>query len=106
MLKSLIMEEEFNKFLHDNQNKLILVKFFTTWCLPCRELNQNIEKLLLERKDLAVLEIDAKKFPKLSQKIEFNVNSVPTLFLFRQGKMVKNITGLLSVLQLKQFIDS
>jgi hypothetical protein len=69
-------------------------------------LQQNIEELLLERKDLVVLEIDAEKFPKLSQKTEFNVISVPSLFLFRQGSIVKKISGLLSVLQLKQFIDS
>jgi len=106
MLKNLVKEEELNSFLQNNQDKLVLVKFFTTWCLPCRELQKNIEKLLLEKQDLVVLEVDAEKFPRLAQRPEFNVRSVPSLFLFRQGTMTKKISGCISVLQLKEFIDA
>jgi thioredoxin-like negative regulator of GroEL len=52
------------------------------WCGPCKTLQENIEKLLAERNDLLVLEIDAEKFPELAQRPEFNVYSVPALFLF------------------------
>ena len=106
MLKNLMREEELNSFLQNNQDKLVLVKFFTTWCIPCRELQKNIEKLLLEKKDLVVLEIDAEKFPWLAQKPEFNVRSVPSLFLFRQGMMTKKISGNINILQLKEFISA
>jgi len=82
MLKSLKKEEEFALFLQDSQDKLLLVKFFTTWCFPCRELQKNIESLLTEKKDLEVLEVDAEKFPKLAQRPEFNIRSVPAIFLF------------------------
>jgi len=61
--------------------------------------------LLLERKDLVVLEVDAEKFPRLAQKPEFNVRSVPSLFLFRQGELTKKISGNIRILQLKEFID-
>jgi len=105
MLKELIKEEEFNSFLQNNQDELVLVKFFTTWCFPCQELQKNIEKLLLEKKDLVVLGVNAERFPRLAQRPEFNVRSVPSLFLFRQGKMIKKISGGISILQLKEFID-
>ncbi|CAG8440163.1 11518_t:CDS:2 [Ambispora leptoticha] len=74
-----------NFFLQTNQDKLVLVKFFTTWCLPCQELQKNLEDLLRERKDLLVLEVDAEKFSKIAQSSEFAVRSVPTLFLFYNG---------------------
>jgi len=60
----------------------------------------------LEKKNLVVLEVDAEKFPRLAQKPEFNVRSVPSLFLFRQGEMAKKFSGNMSVLQLKEFIDA
>jgi len=62
--------------------------------------------LLLEKKDLVVLEVDAEKFPRLVQRPEFNVRSVPSLFLFRQGEMTKKVSGNISVIQLKEFIDA
>jgi len=67
-------------------------------------LQKNIEKLLLEKQDLVVLEVDAEKFPRLAQRPEFSVRSVPTLFLFRLGEMIKKFCGNMNVQQLKEFI--
>jgi len=61
---------------------------------------------LLEKKDLVVLEVDAEKFSGLAQRPIFSVRSVPSLFLFRQGEMIKKINGNMSVEQLKLFVDS
>ena len=105
-MKRLEKEEEINLFLHNNQDKAVLVKFFTTWCFPCRELQKNLEILLRDRKDLLVLEVDAEKFRELAQKPEFAVSSVPTLFLFYNGKMIKRASGSMNVYQLKEFTSS
>lgn len=110
MLKRLVAGESFDSFLQNNQDKTVLVKFFTNWCGPCKTLQESIKKLLTEweqakeKKDLVVLEIDAEKFPELARRTEFNVYSVPALFLFRKGKMVKKGGGSLSVPQLKDFL--
>lgn len=95
-----------NLFLQNNQDKVVLVKFFTTWCPPCRELQKNLESLLRERKDLLVLEVDAEKFREIAEKPEFAVRAVPTLFLFYNGKMIKKASGSMNVHQLKEFINS
>ncbi len=104
MLKRLRSNGEFESFLRDNQDQLMLVKFFTVWCGPCKNLQENIEKLLEEKKDLVVLEIDAEMFPELAQRPDFNVYSVPTIFLFWKGKMLKKNSGNMSVQQLKEFL--
>jgi len=112
MLKSLVNEEDFDSFLQNNQSKLVLVKFSTVWCPPCQVLQKNIEELLSELekmtgqpKDLFVLKVDAEKFPQLAQRPLFSVYSVPTIFLFHQGKMIKRGSGSMSVQQLKEFIS-
>src|SRR4051794_31099595 len=99
MLKSLVKEEDFDSFLQNNQDKLVLVKFSTVWCPPCQALQKNIEGLERsgkQQKNLVVLEVDAEKFPQLASKnlnLVLNVKSVPTFFLFRQGKMIKEGHG-------------
>ena len=113
MLKKITQVGEFTSFLYDKDNyyKIVLVKFSTTWCSPCQELQKNIEKLLTIRSDLSVLEVDAEKFPELAQKPEFDIRAVPTIFLFWQGKMVKvnnqpaRASGYLNLSQLQEFIN-
>jgi thioredoxin 1 len=111
MLKRLTREEGFESFLRVNHDKTILVKFFTEWCVPCKSLQENIEKLLTELKqspeqknNLMVLEVDAEKFSQLAQNPQFNVRSVPALFLFRGGKIVKSERGNMNIQQLKEFL--
>lgn len=105
-MKRLEKEEELNLFLQINKEKTVLVKFFTAWCLPCRELQKNLESLLKERKDLEILEVDAEKFRGIAQRSEFEVRSVPTLFLFYKGKIVRKASGSMNVHQLKEFMNS
>jgi thioredoxin 1 len=102
MLVSLQREEDFFSFLQSNRDKLVLVKFSTTWCAPCQELQKSLQELLQEKNDLLVLEVDAERFPHLAQK--FAVYSVPTVFLFRQGENIKKGSGKMSVDQLKEFL--
>jgi thioredoxin 1 len=105
-LVELVKEEDFDSFLQNN--KLVLVKFSAGWCPPCQVLQRNIEELLKQpeeqQKDLMVLKVDVEKFPSLAQRPQFGVNSIPTFFLFHQGKMIKEGHGNRNVQQLKQFI--
>jgi thioredoxin-like negative regulator of GroEL len=62
-----------------------------------------LEKKPELNKKLLILEIDVDKFSSLAQSSRFNVYSVPTIFLFEQGKIIKKFSGNLSVPQLKEF---
>ncbi|MEG7978733.1 MAG: thioredoxin family protein [Mollicutes bacterium UO1] len=111
MLKKLRRGDNLQSLLQDNRDKTILVKFFTEWCMPCKSLQANIEKLLTELEqspekgnNLLVLEVDAEKFPELAQVSQFNVRTVPALFLFRDGKIVKSERGNMNTEQLKEFL--
>ena len=103
MLKRLKKGEDLEAFLRGNQDKTVLVKFFAEWCAPCKVLQQNIEELRKEKTDLVVIEIDADKFPELRP--DFQVYSLPALFLYQQGKRVKSERGSMSIQQLREFIS-
>jgi len=98
-LVKLVKEEDFDSFLQNN--RLVLVKFSTEWCPPCRELQKNVEELLKQpeeqQKGLIVLEVNAEKFPRLAQRPQFGVKSVPTFFLFNHSKLLKEGHGNRSV---------
>src|SRR4051794_12129233 len=99
-LVELVKEEDFDSFLKSNQDKLVLVKFSAGWCPPCQVLQRNIEELLRQpeeqHKGLVVLKVDAEKFPQLVSKefdLVLSVRSVPTFFLVRQGRLIKEERG-------------
>jgi len=104
MLISLQTEEGFPTFLRSNHNKTVLVKFFTVWCVPCQQLQKTLQKLLSERNELVILEVDAEKFPHLAS--EFQVASVPTLVLFKSGQKIKKGAGNMSIQQLQEFLNN
>jgi thioredoxin 1 len=103
MLKVLERVEDFDFLLWNNPGK-VLVKFFATWCQPCQRLQENIKRLLENETECLVLEVDVDKFSELAYKPEFNVRSVPALFLFFQGKKIRESRGYLSIDKLQKFI--
>lgn len=106
MLSNLMVlgrKEDFSSFLQESNKKPLLVKFSTSWCPPCRELNKVIKEFLVKENEITVLEVDAEKFSSLAQDSQFNVRSVPSLFLIYQGKIIKKTQGCMDLEQLKKF---
>ena len=96
-----LSEDTFSK---DIQHGVVLVDFYADWCGPCRMMTPVLEQVAKEVKGRAVigkLDIDS------SQKIagQFQVTSIPTLILFKEGKEVGRLVGLRDAAALKQFID-
>ena len=73
---------EFNDLI--NQNKPILVDFFATWCGPCKMQSPILEQVKASVGDGAnIIKIDIDKNEDLAMR--YNVRSVPTLILFKNG---------------------
>ncbi|HZQ32372.1 MAG TPA: thioredoxin [Mycobacterium sp.] len=70
----------------------VLVDFWATWCAPCRMVAPVLEEIAGEKADeLTVAKIDIDANPGTAR--DFQVVSVPTLILFKDGKPVKRIVG-------------
>ncbi|MDO4467900.1 MAG: thioredoxin [Bacillota bacterium] len=84
-----INQTQFNEYMtHD----LVLVDFFATWCGPCKMLSPVLEKVQEELAGkIEIVKVDVDENMELAQ--QFGVMSVPTMLVFKQGKIVGSITG-------------
>ncbi len=70
----------------------VLVDFWAAWCGPCRMIAPAIEKLAQEMGDRAlVAKLNIDENPRTAQR--FNVMSIPTLLVFKGGRVVDTIVG-------------
>ena len=82
---------DFNEII--NSEKPTLVDFFATWCSPCQMLSPILEEVSSEVGDTAkVLKVDIEKNMDFAG--QYNVRSVPTLIIFKEGKEVWRKSGL------------
>jgi len=82
-------DSNFSKII---ENGVVLVDFWAAWCAPCRTQLPIIEDLAKEIGDKAVItKLDVDKNRPIAQ--QFNIRSIPTLLLFKDGKVVKTFRG-------------
>ena len=84
---------------------LVLVDFWATWCPPCRRLAPTIDALAADYQSrLSVAKVDVDENPDLAQR--YGIQSIPTLVLFRDGRVVDKRLGALPPDDLRQFVDA
>ena len=81
-----------------------LVEFYGTWCLPCRTMNPILHELKNQRKDtLSIVKIDVDKNLEITN--QFKIKSVPTLILFKAGKIVWRKSGVMSIKEILALVN-
>ena len=85
-------------FTNDNFNqevlqsdKPVLVDFWATWCGPCRMVAPVVEEIANEHPEYKVGKVNVDVQPELAQ--QFNVMSIPTLLVFKNGQLYKSSVG-------------
>lgn len=85
-------------------DKLVLVDFYADWCGPCKMMAPVIKQFAAEMGDrLRVLKVDVDRNQAVA--IEYQIQGVPTLILFRNGQVLWRQAGVVSGALLKQVVE-
>ncbi|MBE6767223.1 MAG: thioredoxin [Clostridia bacterium] len=74
--------------------KTVLLDFYADWCGPCQMLSPILEEIAAERADIKVCKVDVDSDPQLA--MQFGINSIPALFVFKGGRITNQSLGLRS----------
>src|SRR3989344_16885 len=92
-IKHLESVEDFDKIIAGD--KPVLVDFFATWCGPCQVMEPILESLAAKFPKIDEVEIVKADIDVVGEiAAKFNIMSVPTLVIFKQGKIAEKMVGL------------
>ncbi len=103
--KGLIKHLTDDNFKSEISKGVTLVDFHADWCGPCRMLSPVLDQIAVDMKGKATVgkvDIDAEQ----KTAAEFQISSVPTLILFKNGKEVNRLVGLRNADAVKNFVNA
>ena len=99
-----ITDSNFDEEIKNSQVP-ILVDFWAEWCGPCKQIGPILEDIGETKKDkLKILKLNIDENSQTPQK--FGVRGIPTLMLFKDGKLVDTKVGSLPKNMLESWLDS
>lgn len=85
-----ITKDNFNEEVL-NSEKPVLVDFWAEWCGPCRMVGPVIDEIAEEESTIKVGKVNVDEEPELAS--QFNVMSIPTIIVFKNGEVAKTTVG-------------
>jgi thioredoxin 1 len=83
-------------------SKPVLVDFYADWCIPCKQVMPVLKKVKEDIGQVKIVKVDVDKNPFIAS--HFNINQIPTLIIFKDGKPLWTGEGVYSAEELKTII--
>ena len=100
---NIITDSNFDEEINNSQLP-ILIDFWAEWCGPCKQIGPILEEIGNSKKDkLKIFKLNVDENPQTPQK--FGVRGIPTLMLFKNGKLVDTKVGSLPKNMLESWLD-
>ncbi|HQF90290.1 MAG TPA: thioredoxin [Caldisericia bacterium] len=80
-------------FVEEINSEKVLVDFWAPWCGPCKMLSGTLEQIQKET-NIKIVKVNVDEESELAS--TYNIRSLPTLILFKNGEMVNQIVGAVS----------
>ena len=94
-------KENFDEVI--NSDKLTLVDFSASWCMPCKMFKPIVEEFAEKDKSIQVFGVDIDEEEEIAMR--YRIFSVPTLLLFKNGEKIDTSVGLLTYDDLVDFVN-
>ena len=102
IIKEIESVEEFNEIMKSNSPKVL--KFWAEWCGPCKMLKPHIERLANEYNErVSVFAVNVDNLSEIAAK--YNVSSIPTLVLTKDGSSYNDIVGAIPYNKIKETVE-
>ena len=86
-------------------DKPVLVKFWASWCKPCRKMSPEFKKASKTFKGkVTFAEVNVDKQKQLS--LKYSIHALPTMILFNKGRFIKKSKGSMKQNQIEKFVQS
>jgi len=85
-----------------NSDKTVLIDFYADWCGPCKMFSPVVESVANENEDVKVVKINVDNAQDLA--IKYQVMSIPTVVIIKDGKEVNRNVGMASKSQILEMV--
>jgi thioredoxin 1 len=87
-------------------SEAVLVDFWATWCMPCRMMAPILDELAAKMGDkIKIVKVDTENPENANLAMNYNIQSIPNMKLFKGGKVVGEFIGLRNLETLVQEIE-